>query len=87
MRKAKRSKWVFPVIGCIMIVGHYFDVWFMIMPGIFGPGASIGLFDIGVFLFFAGLFIYWTLNQLQKRGLVAMNHPFIEESVYHDTGI
>ena len=87
MRKAKRSKWVFPVIGSIMIVGHYFDVWFMIMPGIFGPGASIGLFDIGVFLFFAGLFIYWTLNQLQKRGLVAMNHPFIEESVYHDTGI
>lgn len=87
MRKAKRSKWVFPVIGSIMIVGHYFDVWFMIMPGIFGPGAHIGLFDIGVFLFFAGLFIFWTLNQLQKRGLVAMNHPFLEESVYHDTGI
>ncbi len=87
MRSAKRSNWVFPAIGSIMIIGHYFDVWFMVMPGIFGPGAHIGLLDIGVFLFFLGLFVYWTLNQMQKRGLVAINHPFLEESVYHDTGV
>ena len=87
MRSAKRSSWVFPTIACVMIVGHYFDVWFMVMPGIFGPGAHIGLLDIGVFLFFLGLFVFWTLTQLQKRGLVAINHPFLEESVYHDTGV
>ncbi len=87
MRSAKRNKWVFPAIASLMIVGHYFDVWFMVMPGVFGPGVHIGLLDIGIFVFFLGLFVFWILNQLQKRGLVAINHPYLEESVYHETGV
>jgi len=87
MRSAKRNKWVFPAIASLMILGHYFDVWFMVMPGVFGPGVHIGLLDIGIFVFFLGLFVFWILNQLQKRGLVAINHPYLEESVYHETGV
>jgi len=87
MRTAKRTNAVIISIGALLFVGHYFDVWFMVMPGVFGPGMHIGLLDIGIFVFFTGLFVYWVLNQLTKRGLVAVNHPYLEESVYHDTGV
>jgi hypothetical protein len=75
------------VIGIILILGHYHDVWFMVFPGVFGPGMQIGLLEIGTFLFFSGVFLFWVFTALTKRGLIAVNHPYLEESVYHDTGV
>ena len=87
MRSAKRNRYVLGIVGTIMILGHYHDVWFMVFPGVFGPGMQVGLLEIGVFMFFAGLFLIWTLTALTKRGLVPVNHPFIEESAHHDVGV
>lgn len=87
MRSAKRNRWVLGIIGTIMILGHYHDVWFMVMPGVFGPGMQIGVLEVGVFMFFAGLFLIWTLTALTKRGLIPVNHPYIEESAHHDVGV
>ncbi len=87
MRSAKRNSNILVVIGVMLVIGHYFDVWFMVFPGVFGNGITIGLLEVGMFLTFAGLFAFWILNNLQKRGLVAINHPYLEESVYHDTGV
>lgn len=87
MRNAKRNKMILAIAGTIMIVGHYLDVWLMVMPGVFGPGQHIGMFDIGTMLLFGGLFVYWTLIALTKRGLIAVNHPYIEESAHHDVGV
>jgi hypothetical protein len=87
MRSAKRNPVVMTVIGIILILGHYHDVWFMVFPGVFGPGMQIGLLEIGTFLFFSGVFLFWVFTALTKRGLIAVNHPYLEESVYHDTGV
>jgi uncharacterized iron-regulated membrane protein len=59
----------------------------MVMPGVFGPGMQIGLLEIGTLLTFAGIFVYWVLVALTKRGLIAVNHPYIEESANHDVGV
>jgi hypothetical protein len=40
-----------------------------------------------MFLFVAGLFVYWVFTALTKRGLVAINHPYLDESVHHDVGV
>lgn len=87
MRSAKRNPLVMTIFGVIMILGHYHDVWFMIFPGVFGPGMQIGFLEIGTFLLVGGIFLYWVFTALTKRGLVAVNHPYLEESVYHDTGV
>jgi hypothetical protein len=87
MRSAKRNPVVMTVIGSILVLGHYHDVWFMVFPGVFGPGMQIGFLEIGTFLFFLGLFLFWVFTALTKRGLIAINHPYLEESVYHDTGV
>jgi hypothetical protein len=33
------------------------------------------------------VFMYWVLVALTKRGLIAVNHPYIEESAHHDVGV
>jgi hypothetical protein len=87
MRNAKRSPFVLAVAGTIILLGHYHDVWFMVIPGVFGPGMQVGLFEVGVFSLFSGIFVYWVLIALTKKGLVAINHPYIEESAHHDVGV
>jgi len=56
------------------------------MPGSIGSAAEIGVLEIGMFLMFAGVFAFWVLQALTKRSLIAVNHPYIEESAYHDVG-
>ncbi len=87
MRSAKRNRYVLGIVGSIMIVGHYHDVWLMVFPGIFGPGMQFGFLELGTFLLFTGIFIFWVFTALTKRGLIATNHPYIEESVNHDVGV
>lgn len=87
MRNAKRNRWVLGIAGTLMLLGQYNDIWLMVMPGVYGPGQNITLFDIGLLLLFAGIFMYWVLIALTKRGLIRVNHPYIEESAHHDVGV
>ena len=87
MRSAKRNRYVLAIIGSIMIFGHYHDLWLMVFPGVFGSGMQFGFLELGVFLTMSGLFVYWVFTALTKRGLVAINHPFLDESVHHYVGV
>lgn len=86
-RNGKRNPYIVGFAGLVIIVGHWHDVWLMMYPGIFGPGMQVGLFEIGVFLIMAGIFVYWVLTALSKRNLIPVNHPYIEESAHHDVGV
>ncbi|MFZ9755265.1 MAG: quinol:cytochrome C oxidoreductase [Bacteroidia bacterium] len=87
MRSAKRFRPLLVTIAVTMCLAHYHDIWFNVFPGVFGPGMQIGVMEVGVYMTFAGLFIYWVLTALTKRGLIAVNHPYIEESAHHDVGV
>jgi hypothetical protein len=87
MRSAKRNRYVLAIIGSIMIIGHYHDVWLMVTPGVFGTGMTFGFMEIGMLLLVGGIFMWWVFTALTKRGLIAVNHPFLEESVHHDVGV
>jgi len=87
MRNAKRNKMVLTIAGSLMITGKFIDIWLMVIPGVYGPGMNIGFLEAGAFLTLVGVFIYWVLVALTKRGLVPVNHPFIEESAHHDVGV
>jgi hypothetical protein len=87
MRSAKRNRYVLAIIGSIMVIGHYHDVWLMVTPGVFGTGMTFGFMEIGMLLLVGGIFMWWVFTALTKRGLIAVNHPFLEESVHHDVGV
>lgn len=48
------------------------------------PGFTIpGLLEIGTFLGFGALFVYFFMTQLEKAPLVAERDPYIDESLHH----
>ena len=87
MRNAKRNPKVLLVAGSMILLGHWLDLFIMIMPGTVGQSAQIGMLEVGLTMTFAGLFIFWVLHNLSQRNLYAKNHPYLLESANHDVGV
>jgi len=79
-RPAKRVSGTLVMAAIFVLVGHYMDHYVMIMPGTVGDQYGFGIVELGPILFFAGLFIYVTLNNLAKAPLLHKNHPMMVES-------
>ncbi|MDA8886309.1 quinol:cytochrome C oxidoreductase [Bacteroidia bacterium] len=86
MRNAKRSPIVLLTAALVIVVGHWVDMYLLIMPGTVGEKAGIGMLEIGTTMAFAGIFIYTVLHSLSKANLYPVNHPYILESANHDVG-
>ena len=81
-RMTSRSKlFILPVI-VLMMVGQYTELYYYIWPAVVHE-AKFGLFEIGTYLGFLGLFGFVVANTLSKANLVPKNHPYLEESLYH----
>ena len=76
----KRMNTFIVTTGIVIIIGHYIDVFNMIMPSAVGDQWFIGITEIGGFMFFMGLFIYIVFNELTKAPLIAKGDPFYGES-------
>ncbi|MBS1507785.1 MAG: quinol:cytochrome C oxidoreductase [Bacteroidetes bacterium] len=82
-RDAKRHLSMLKVVCPIIVIGHWFDFYNMITPGVMKHDGGVGFLEIGLALIFAAVFLYVVLNALSKIQLVAKNHPFMEESLHH----
>ncbi len=79
-RDAKRNpKFLLPV-AFLIFAGHFADVYLMVIPGTLFEHHDFGLFEVGLFLGFLGLFINRTLSTLSKASLIPKNHPMLQES-------
>jgi hypothetical protein len=76
----KRLNWFVIMTGIVVLLGHYLDVFNMVMPATVGDQWYIGIPEIGAVLFFAGAFIFWVFRALTKAPLQPTRNPFIEES-------
>jgi len=83
-RDAKRAWGLIIVIGGIIFVGHWMDVYLLVMPGTMMSNYQIGWLEIGMFLLFLGVFVFMVLNNLKKAPLIKKNHPMLDESIHHD---
>lgn len=86
MRNAKRNPLVLVIAGTVILVGHWIDVYLMVMPGVVEDHAGIGALEIGTTMAFAGLFIYVVLYSLSKANLYPTKHPYFLESANHNVG-
>lgn len=85
-RNAKRNPaWLY-IIGSIILIGHWNDLYLLIMPGIMGEHASIGLLELGMPIMFGALFVFVVLKAFEKAPTFPLQHPYLEESVHHDVG-
>ena len=76
----KRINYFIVMAGIVILLGHYIDVYNMIMPSAVGDQWYIGAAEIGGFLFFLGLFIFIVFKELTKSPLLAKGDPYIGES-------
>lgn len=80
----KRIPWFVVMTGVIVLVGHYIDIFLLVMPSTVGSHWHFGIPEIAAVLFFLGLFIFVVGSSLAKTSLKPENDPFIRESEnYH----
>lgn len=76
----KRINWFIIMAGIAILVGHYIDVYNMIMPATVGDRWGFGLAEFGAIFFFLGLFMLVVFYAISKQPLLAKGNPFIKES-------
>ncbi len=80
----KRVNWFVVLTGIVVLIGHYIDIFVMVMPATVGTSWFIGIPEIGAVLFFLGLFVYVVFTAMTKVPLLAKRNLFIKESKqYH----
>ncbi|RYZ97390.1 MAG: quinol:cytochrome C oxidoreductase [Sphingobacteriaceae bacterium] len=91
-RDAKRLTARLAFTCVVLVIGHWLDYYLMVMPGTIhhAPGHVVHIWDqfgiqeLFIFIGFAGLLIFLTLNALSKfKSLVPKKHPFLDESLHH----
>jgi hypothetical protein len=83
-RDTKRSWPYLILIGLVIFIGHWFDVFCMVMPGTLFSEWEYGMLEIGMFMAFLGTFILLVFKGLSKSPLVQKNHPYLQESIHHE---
>lgn len=73
---------ILKAVCLLLIVGQYLDLYEQIFPSVMHH-AVFGLPEIGFFIAFAGLFTFITSKALASAPLIPLNHPYLEESIYH----
>ena len=81
-RESKRNPKFVLVVAVLVLIGHYIDIFQLIMPGTNGPDAYVGLIELGTWLGFLGLFLFVAKRSLAKASLQVESHPYLEESIH-----
>lgn len=71
-------------VGIMILIGHYIDIYLLVMPSTIGPNWYFGIPEFASLLFFLGLFIFVVGAGLGKESLYPKGNPFLKESEnYH----
>jgi len=76
----KSKPWFVVIGGIVILLGHYIDIFVMVMPSTVGAQWSFGIPEISSLLFFLGIFIYTVFSSFGKAKVLPQANPFLEES-------
>ncbi|HEX5170866.1 MAG TPA: quinol:cytochrome C oxidoreductase [Cyclobacteriaceae bacterium] len=82
-RDAKRQISTLILVCPIVIIGHWFDFYNMVTPGVMQENGGLGFMEIGTAMIFLSVFFLVVLTSLSKMPLIGKNHPMLEESLHH----
>jgi hypothetical protein len=82
-RDSKRQVSMLKVVCPIVIVGHWFDFFNMVTPGVMQNDGGVGFIEIGLGLTFLAVYLIVVLGNLAKVPLIGKNHPMLQESLNH----
>lgn len=79
-RSAKRSEGLLLAACASVLIGHWVDLYMMVVP-IFGGSPSFGWVDAALLAGFGSLFVLVFFNSLAKAPLVPQHDPYLQESL------
>ena len=82
-RDSKRQLSTLKLVCPIIIIGHWFDFYNMVTPGVMQHDGALGFVELGVALIFLAAFLFVALTSLTKLPLFGKNDPMLEESLHH----
>jgi len=82
-RDAKRQMSTLKLVCPIIIIGHWFDFFNMVTPGVMQHDGGLGFMEIGTALIFMSVYLLVVLSSLTKLPLFGKNDPMLEESLHH----
>lgn len=82
-RDAKRQMSMLKLVCPIVMIGHWFDFYNMVTPGVMQLEGGVGFMELGVFLIFLSAFLLVVLTALARVPLIGRNHPMLQESLHH----
>ncbi len=80
----KRNAKVVMAMCLVVIFGHLWDFYNIVMPGTVGGFHSMGLLVIGAIMAVMGLFVYVVTNSLSKTKMVPEGNPYLHESEIYE---
>ncbi|GJQ21972.1 MAG: membrane protein [Bacteroidia bacterium] len=83
-RSAKRSEGVLLRVSIVVLVGHWIDLFWMILPTFMPGSPSFSIWELGPIVLAAGLVCLVTVRSLTRARLIPVNDPMLLESLtYH----
>jgi hypothetical protein len=80
-RAVKRRGWTLALGGAWLLVMHFMDLYWQVMPTLHPAGFSPSVLDVGAFLTIGGCFVSVTSWLMRRQALVPLRDPRLAESL------
>jgi len=79
----KRNEGVLLKVGIIILIGHWIDLYWMILPPFMTTGPQLGIWEIGPIAGALSAAAYLTFRAFSKSNPVPTNEPMLIESLHY----
>ena len=80
---AKKKEGLLLRVSIIIMIGHWIDLFWMILPPFMRNAPEVGIWEIGPIVAAISVFFLLTLRTLAKRRVVPVNDPMLVESMHY----
>ena len=80
-KATKRNDKIMLWAAIVVLLGHWLDLYIMIMPSIFAAEPVLGWWEIGIFAGMIAVFFLIVGTALQKQNLLPVKDPYLIESL------
>ncbi len=78
---SKTSDKILLQVSVVLLLGHWLDLYIMVMPVTLGAEPVLGLWEVGMFVGMLAIFFWVVLRRLQSLRMVPVNDPYLVESL------
>lgn len=82
-RASKRSSAVLKRVSVVLLVGHWLDLFLLVVPGLGHAEVAIGPLEVAMALGYAGLFSLVVARALSGAPLMPERSPYLAESLHY----